>query len=417
MIELIRCNMDIQFLGSGPSTKAIIYYITDYITKAQLKTHVAYAALALAVQKLEQIDKQDDLPTITAKKLLQKCAFSMVARQELSGQQVASYLMDLEDHFSSHAFEPLYWTNFERIVNTAFPTAIPVPDEDIDDIQDSTTNEANETGDNESQVFPEHDDPTIHADEDDLIVSADNNGELEIQTPYVQDYLLRGANLKPLSLWEYRSFIQKVSKKHAQYHDECSHHARTDTLKDDINNDSHARPKYAFDCRHPNYSTHVQQLRHPQQRPIPMPIGPSLPRRDKIENREKYCRLMLLFLKPWNTPQDLILGYDSFETAFQTFLQENSRWKSLLDNMQLLHECRDHRDDHFADRSRNQNSQPSFEGIGNDTNDNDDFELTDPSSVNAALLSHLTSIDDSRSLHMTESQHTIDQCLQQARAP
>ena len=113
MIELIHCNMDIQFLSSGPSTKAVIYYITDYITKAQLKTHVAYAALALAVQKLEQIDNQDDQPTIFAKKLLQKCAFSMVAQQELSGQQVASYLMDLEDHFSSHIFEPLYWTNFE----------------------------------------------------------------------------------------------------------------------------------------------------------------------------------------------------------------------------------------------------------------------------------------------------------------
>jgi hypothetical protein len=60
MIELIHCNMDIQFLGSGPSTKAIIYYITDYIMKAQLKTHIAYAALALAVQKLEHNTVTDD---------------------------------------------------------------------------------------------------------------------------------------------------------------------------------------------------------------------------------------------------------------------------------------------------------------------------------------------------------------------
>ena len=79
IIELLRCNMDIQFLGSGPSTKAVIYYITDYITKAQLKTHVAYTALALAVQKLEQTVPTDDLPMIRAKKLLQKCAFSMIA--------------------------------------------------------------------------------------------------------------------------------------------------------------------------------------------------------------------------------------------------------------------------------------------------------------------------------------------------
>jgi hypothetical protein len=37
--------------GSGESTKVILYYITHYITKLQLKTHVAYAALKLAVTK------------------------------------------------------------------------------------------------------------------------------------------------------------------------------------------------------------------------------------------------------------------------------------------------------------------------------------------------------------------------------
>ena len=49
ILECIRCNMDIKFVGSGVSAKAILYYITDYITKLQLKTHVAYVALELAV--------------------------------------------------------------------------------------------------------------------------------------------------------------------------------------------------------------------------------------------------------------------------------------------------------------------------------------------------------------------------------
>jgi hypothetical protein len=67
---MIRCNMDIQFLESGPFTKAVIYYITDYITKTQLKTHVTYTTLALVVQKLEQTITLDDPTTIHAKKLL-----------------------------------------------------------------------------------------------------------------------------------------------------------------------------------------------------------------------------------------------------------------------------------------------------------------------------------------------------------
>ena len=42
--------MDIKFIGSGSTAKAITYYITNYITKSQLKTHVAYAALELSVR-------------------------------------------------------------------------------------------------------------------------------------------------------------------------------------------------------------------------------------------------------------------------------------------------------------------------------------------------------------------------------
>jgi hypothetical protein len=60
ILQAIQCNMDIKFIGSGASAKAILNYITDYITKFQLKTHIAYAALELAVAKLGQYDPHDD---------------------------------------------------------------------------------------------------------------------------------------------------------------------------------------------------------------------------------------------------------------------------------------------------------------------------------------------------------------------
>ncbi|PBK79447.1 hypothetical protein ARMGADRAFT_950809, partial [Armillaria gallica] len=50
IIHAVRCNMDIKFIGSGVSAKAILYYITDYITKSQLKLHVAYAALDVLME-------------------------------------------------------------------------------------------------------------------------------------------------------------------------------------------------------------------------------------------------------------------------------------------------------------------------------------------------------------------------------
>jgi len=119
ILEAMRCNMDIKFISSGPAAKAILYYIADYITKSQLKTHVALAAMEMAVHKLETFDPNDDDCTLRVKKMLQKCAHSMISHQELSAQQVCSYLMDFEDHFTSHEYHHLYWTNFESFIENA----------------------------------------------------------------------------------------------------------------------------------------------------------------------------------------------------------------------------------------------------------------------------------------------------------
>ena len=276
--------MDIQFLGSGPSTKAVIYYITDYITKAQLKTHVAYAALALAVQKLEQTNTTDDLPTTYAKKLLQKCAFTMVSHQELSGQQVASYLLDLEDHFSSHSFEPIYWTNYEYVVNKASPITTSIwqtyQHDPENDIKDNITNDNNE--ENVKNNIDALD--ALHAEDvetDEIIVSTGINGELEIRTPCILNYILRGPALKSLNIWEYTSSIQKIGKKRAHYNEnENLHNENINNHIYPLDDDRHHRPKYDFDPAHPDHATHIQQVRHPHSRPIPVPIGPSLPHRD-----------------------------------------------------------------------------------------------------------------------------------------
>jgi len=37
VLDALRCNMDIQFISSGKAGKALIFYITNYMTKSQLK--------------------------------------------------------------------------------------------------------------------------------------------------------------------------------------------------------------------------------------------------------------------------------------------------------------------------------------------------------------------------------------------
>ncbi|KAJ7712896.1 hypothetical protein B0H14DRAFT_2645062 [Mycena olivaceomarginata] len=54
--------------------------------------------------------------------MLQKCVYAMISQRELAGQQVASYLMDFEDHFTSHSYRNLYWTAFESFINKELPS-------------------------------------------------------------------------------------------------------------------------------------------------------------------------------------------------------------------------------------------------------------------------------------------------------
>ncbi|KAG2130945.1 uncharacterized protein EDB93DRAFT_1243197 [Suillus bovinus] len=172
MLELIRCNMDIKFVGSGASAKAILYYITDYITKSQLKAHVAYAALDLAC-------------------LLQKCAYSMISHQELSGPQVCSYLLDLEDHFTNHSFNNLYID-----VESPSPEChaksygknmqeFAMPQVDVDEA-DGDVNE-----DTEVDQIP-YDDDNIEDDiDEEVVVSVNHIGELSAKPSQLLDYRLR----------------------------------------------------------------------------------------------------------------------------------------------------------------------------------------------------------------------------------
>ena len=47
----MKSNMDVKFIGSGDAAKAMLYYVTDYITKASLPTHIGLGALTYAIQK------------------------------------------------------------------------------------------------------------------------------------------------------------------------------------------------------------------------------------------------------------------------------------------------------------------------------------------------------------------------------
>lgn len=110
--------MDIKFVWSGADTKALVYYITDYITKRNLSFHDTHILIHRAVdsftrheQNREYVDALD-----RSRRLILRCFNTLASQQEISAVQVASYLMGWPDHYCSHTFVNVYLIGIERYV-------------------------------------------------------------------------------------------------------------------------------------------------------------------------------------------------------------------------------------------------------------------------------------------------------------
>ncbi|KAJ3840149.1 hypothetical protein EV361DRAFT_801857, partial [Lentinula raphanica] len=120
-----------------------------------------------------------------------------------------------------------------------------------------------------------------------------------------------------------------------------------------LNNNYNIRPTFSLQSQHPQCDSHMLELVKPGDRQIPVPIGPGLPRRDRPKIYERYCRLMLILFKPWREISCLRTPSQKWSEAFKEFNDTCPKEvKQFMNNMQLLHECKDSRDDHFAERRR-----------------------------------------------------------------
>jgi hypothetical protein len=63
-----------------------------------------------------QKDKENAIEK--SRKLVLRCYNTLASQQELSGVQVASYLMNWDDHYKTHKFQGLYLIQTERFLQT-----------------------------------------------------------------------------------------------------------------------------------------------------------------------------------------------------------------------------------------------------------------------------------------------------------
>ncbi|KAJ3559445.1 hypothetical protein NM688_g341 [Phlebia brevispora] len=368
----------------------------DLYLLMQMKAHVAYAALELAIKRLAESEVDEDEESLHVKRMLQKCAFALLTHQEMSAPQVALYLLGHEERYPSHEFRNLYWKSFEGYVNSLDPSpeCYPLPSESLhgqedisrdhgdaveDSPDDDLTYEDNDLVDDEGEpcMETEMDNENITAIipgsiSEDVMIALDNEeGKVVVKADQVSDYIYRPTELECISVWYFvrhscKERIRK-SKEDVDQMDEvndsemdvdsgdfenCVEALKLSELDVVLNSSRKRRPTYRLLKDHPEWKKKHVKICHPSDLRIVVPIGPALPRRDRPGVYAKYCRLMLVLFKPWRRMIDLREPGQTWSDAFETF-QRGCRQDviEIMNNMQILHECKDNGGDHFRYRA------------------------------------------------------------------
>ncbi len=119
---------------------------------------------------------------------------------------------------------------------------------------------------------------------------------------------------------------------------------------------------------------------------------------------------MLILFKPWVGLHDLHDNNQSWSDTFTAFFgNAQPSVLKVLDNMQILHECRDSRDDHYAARCVRLSNASGYYGSGTDARTDDDFGGDGDTEL--AILQHLQSLDNAQSDHVAYTNKNVISCL------
>ena len=165
-----RHNHDIKCVLSGKAAKAAMFYIMDYITKGDLKTHEILSLLSCAVANLSDSLSDSESPLVCSKRLLDKCLSQFTRQQQVHAQQAARYLRGHDDSIPSHKTIPMlsallisYVTRAAYMrkvsgVNTSEKDEI---EDEVDKCDRSDVSEDNESGDEDGYGNKEHEEISL----------------------------------------------------------------------------------------------------------------------------------------------------------------------------------------------------------------------------------------------------------------
>lgn len=101
--------MDIASLHSGTMIKGVLLYVTNYVTKVPLKTHIIFDTVHSIFQNNAEMIGGSDTRKEKAHKLMMKIVNSLSRKMEMGSLMICRYLLEKLDHYK---FCPFHWQSF-----------------------------------------------------------------------------------------------------------------------------------------------------------------------------------------------------------------------------------------------------------------------------------------------------------------
>ena len=363
---LLRCNTDVTSLLSGTSIKAVIAYVTDYVTKSPLKTYNIFETICDTFDRNAEMLNGDNDRYQKARSLLVKIVNGLTTKMQIGSPMASSYLLGLPDHYTSHEFKPCRWRPFVKEVVKCWP---------------------------DSEQFSEED-----FQNEKVVLQKINNTYVAYNM--VLDYTHRPCCLEYLALYDWfrlsekrkitkRKKHEEQDERHSDSEDEDSHN-ETYKLETDDETDledplhpltRRKKRKYSEICStekttnlrfswgHPQRDTHSINLLSENEAKVPNFLGVPLPRID-CGSQEYYHITMLTLFKPWRTGGALKRSDQTWNDAFESH-NFTPRQKELMGYFNIQYECLDAKDDYNAQmKQRYSQNNAIIGGYQNDDENN-----------------------------------------------
>lgn len=337
LLVFCRHNHDLKCILSGKGAKAAMFYITDYITKMDLKTYQMLSLLSRAVASLNSSSEKSlhSNAVDSAKALLHRCLSQFARQQQVHAQQAAHYLCGHDDTIPSHKTIPMMSSLLLSHVKETVPC-----NSDLDTHEDdngSSSDEDDNPGTSKSSPSSDEDQSLGNSgsrkDEAEAVslrIAVTKNGNLYTSNQVI-DYIYRDDSLSLLSFYDFCRCVRLEKKTLAPKN---THESRLGVLARHSLKPSHPLSLSHHLVEHTNESrgdgTYELVLRV---------VGMVIPR----PSDPKYKLFALAHFKPFSLSNPLIPEGDTVERCFENYNFHMSHM-SIMKNWDALYECQDQRD-------------------------------------------------------------------------